>query len=136
MVEINDDGTSLEPLFLIACSFISNRCFPISDSDSLILYSYPPLYDVVKRNRFEAWQSLGDLSREDSMKRYIALVIKLGDIYLSKNDAEWKKDFNEMKSVWEREYSDKALFILPGYESEEDEDDEQNYYLRTSNRKY
>ncbi|EPZ34900.1 hypothetical protein O9G_002031 [Rozella allomycis CSF55] len=40
-----------------------------------------------------------------------------------------------MKSVWEREYSDKALFILPGYESEEDEDDEQNYYLRTSNRK-
>lgn len=39
--------------------------------------SKPAFYEIVARYKWEAWKSLGDITKEEAMKIYIAELIKV-----------------------------------------------------------
>ncbi|RZF46703.1 hypothetical protein LSTR_LSTR002566 [Laodelphax striatellus] len=95
-LEVEDDGSEeLDPRFLAATNHVNIIAPSLNSAQLLKLYAHfkqakfgscntsrPSWYAMEAKQKWEAWNSLGDMSREEAMNNYVMLVESL--------DPEWK----------------------------------------------
>lgn len=87
-----NDNLELEELFNKACNYVVSSAFDISITDRLYFYarykqalegpcntSKPSLFDPQGRKKWEAWNSIRDITKNNAMKQYVEKLSDLDD---------------------------------------------------------
>jgi acyl-CoA-binding protein len=105
MADFNFESSDLQEVFNNAASHIQSLASKLSETQLLAFYSLykqatcgscntpmPSLYQIQAKRKWEAWKSLGNISKEIAMGRYINALGKL--------DPNWKKDTYSKTISW------------------------------------